>query len=505
MRQIDALIVGAGPAGMTAARVLAERGASVLTVDQAEKPGGQLVKQIHKFFGSAEVCAGVRGIRLAERYYEESRRAGAEYCLSTAVCAIEPAEEGGFDAVLDNGSRVRSRTVILAVGAGENALPFPGWTLPGVMTAGAAQTLVNCRRVAIGRHVVMVGGGNVGLIVAYQLLQAGIAVDCLIEAAPSLGGYEVHAAKLRRAGVPILTQHTIAEVRGRDGVEEVVIARVDEHFAMVPGSERVLEADTVCLAVGLSPLTGLAELAGCEIAWDPVRRQRCIRQDNRMMTSVPGIFAAGDASGVEEASVAIEKGAAAGLYAAARLGLMTDEAAEAEAAPHLRMIETIRRVDKTLAELPEAAAYEGDPTRPKAVIECRQGIPCNPCEKNCPAGAITIGDDISRRPVVDEARCIGCGRCVAMCPGQACFMIRPAAEGRADQSEVFFAWEYLPLPSAGDTVTACDREGRPVCRARVGSVRTIEAYDRTAVVSLIVPSAMADEVRGLYRGKEADS
>lgn len=500
MKRYDAIIVGMGPAGMSAAAALAEHGGRAVVIDSASAPGGQLVKQIHKFFGSAEVCAGVRGIRLADRLHQQGVRLGVEFLLDHTVYGIEAAEEGYvvYAAGEKETVSLEAPSVILATGASENALPFPGWTLPGVITAGAAQTLVNLYRVPCGKKALIVGAGNVGLIVAYQLMQAGMDIEAVIEAAPKIGGYEVHANKIRRAGVPVLTGHTILEARGGCCVEEAVIARVDRQFAPIPGTERTLAVDTVCLAVGLSPLTKLAELSGCEIRWDSAKRQRFIAHDANMMTSRPGVFTAGDAAGVEEASIAMEEGAVAGLRAAEYLGLAAANEVEAQAREREARIRAIRTV-KAAPEKPAADAMPAG-NRPRAVIECYQGIPCNPCEKNCPSHAIVVGEDLSSPPVVNPELCIGCGRCVAVCPGQACFMVGPAADG--ERSEVFFPYEYLPVPRRGSRVMAADRQGNAVCEAVVNQVKTVPAYDGTYVVSLLVPKEYAGAVRGIAREGE---
>ena len=221
-QSFDIVVVGAGPAGLAAAIEAAKRGARTLVVDENNKPGGQLFKQIHKFFGSHEHRAGVRGYDIGRQLLDEAANSGVTVWLDTVV-------HGLFDsrvAVLREGRHVTVETgrIILATGASENAVAFPGSTLPGVMGAGAIQTMINVHRVLPGKRFVMLGSGNVGLIVCYQLMQAGAEVLAVVEAMPSIGGYGVHAAKIRRAGVPILVGTTISRVVGQGKVEAVVLA-----------------------------------------------------------------------------------------------------------------------------------------------------------------------------------------------------------------------------------------------------------------------------------------
>jgi sarcosine oxidase subunit alpha len=132
-------------------------------------------------------------------------------------------------------------------------LAFPGNDLPGVYGAGGVQTLMNVYGVKPGKQVLMVGAGNVGLIVSYQLLQAGVKVNRVIEIMPKIGGYNVHAAKLRRCGVPIFTSHSIKEAYGKDKVEGAIVEEIDNRFQPIPGTEEDITCDTVCIAVGLTP------------------------------------------------------------------------------------------------------------------------------------------------------------------------------------------------------------------------------------------------------------
>lgn len=319
MKRVELVVVGGGPAGLAAAYEAARAGASVLVIDENHRPGGQLFKQIHKFFGSRRHLAGVRGYDIGTQLLGDLKEYGVEVWLNSAVFGLFE----GIVLALDRGGEkaiVQAENIILATGASENALSFPGWTLPGVMSAGSAQTLINIYRVLPGKRILMIGSGNVGLIVSYQLMQAGADVVALVEAAPKIGGYSVHAAKIRRAGVPIYTSTTILEATGSDQVSSAVLAAVDGSFRPIPGTERTVEADTVCLAVGLTPLAELAWMAGCEFAFIPRLGGHVPLHDENMMTTCEGIYVAGDITGVEEASTAMEEGRLAGVAAAERLG-----------------------------------------------------------------------------------------------------------------------------------------------------------------------------------------
>lgn len=334
MLERDVLVVGAGPAGLAASIEAAKAGADVLLVDLNMKPGGQLFKQIHKFFGSSAHRSGTRGFDIGLKLLEEAREAGVEIWLQSTVVGAFPGNLIAIEKGVDGGKKevitLKSKKVIIATGASENVVRFKGWTTPGVMGAGAAQTMINVNHVKPGKKIVMVGSGNVGLIVSYQLMQAGCDVVALIEAAPKIGGYAVHAAKIRRAGVPIYTKHTVVEaIPGEDGtVCKVVIAEVDDHFNPIPGTEETIEADTVTIGAGLKPATDMVKLEKCQLTFNGPFGGFIPLHNDKMETSKAGVYVAGDATGVEEANTALEEGKIAGISAVESLGLISSKDAE---------------------------------------------------------------------------------------------------------------------------------------------------------------------------------
>lgn len=315
------IVVGAGPAGLSAAIEAASRGIKATVFDENARPGGQLFKQIHKFFGSKEHKARVRGFRIGEELLEEANRLGVEVVLNATVIGLYKEKE----IQVQIGTEVhhyKADAILVATGASENMVNFRGWTLPGVIGAGAAQTMMNLYRVKPGNRVLMLGTGNVGLVVAFQLMQAGCEVVALADAAPKIGGYGVHASKVARCGVPFYLSHTILEVEGTDCVTGVTIAEVDRNFEFLPGTEKHFDVDTVCVAVGLSPMAQLLKMDGAEMDDAGGTVPKCSAAGE---TSIPGIYAAGDVAGIEEASSAMIEGRMSGEAVAEYLGYVTEE------------------------------------------------------------------------------------------------------------------------------------------------------------------------------------
>ena len=257
------VVIGGGPAGLTASIEMAKRGVEVLLIDENKKPGGQLFKQIHKFFGSKEHDAGIRGFNIGENLLQETTRLGVEVWLDSEAIGIfsenRIAVHRNNEVVV-----VEAEKILICTGGSENALSFPGCTLPGVMGAGAAQTMVNVNQVAIGNRILMVGSGNVGLIVSYQMLQAGSEVVGIVELMPKIGGYGVHASKVRRAGVPLNLGYTIIAAEGKNREESAIIGKIDNNYNIVEGSMMRIPTDVICIAAGLRQVSELACLSGLE-------------------------------------------------------------------------------------------------------------------------------------------------------------------------------------------------------------------------------------------------
>ncbi|SEC52943.1 Thioredoxin reductase [Amycolatopsis tolypomycina] len=307
------VIVGAGPAGLAAAEAALAAGADVTVLDQADVPGGQYHRgAAHRFEALLSRCA----------WWPES-----------TVWAVEGRRVHVLRGPADGTNRRRHTlepdALILATGAHDRVLPFPGWQLPGVFTAGAAQALAKGERVAVGRRVLVAGAGPFLLPVAQSLLDVGAEVRAVLEANPVrtvLSGWSWraaahlgkmnelvrHAGTLARHRVPYLCGRTVIEARGDDRVREAVTARVRADWSVVPGTERTWEVDALCVGHGFVPQPELAVAAGCALDGGFVR----VGDDQR--TSVAGVFAAGELTGIGGSVAAAAEGAVAGWAAAGK-------------------------------------------------------------------------------------------------------------------------------------------------------------------------------------------
>lgn len=518
VNRYDLIVVGAGPAGLSAAIEAAKNGLKPIVFDENAKPGGQLFKQIHKFFGSKEHKAKIRGFNIGDELLKEASENGVEVVLNATVIGLYEGKEVTVK-IGEEIKHYKGDSVLIATGASENMVTFKGWTTPGVIGAGAAQTMMNLHHIKPGNKVLMLGSGNVGLVVSYQLIQAGCEVVALVDAAPRIGGYGVHAAKIARCGVPFYLSHTIVEVTGEGAVDGVTIAKVDEKFQFIPGTEKTFEVDTVCVAVGLSPMSQLLKQAGCEMKDTPGGFVPVC--DESGATSVPGIYAAGDVAGIEEASSAMIEGRMSGAKIANYLGYLEDEALEERLVELEKALSSLRKgmfapenrgklvtkteegIDTSMSLLENGYVSDDEIERYPGVtkgsgvhpvMECTQNIPCNPCQDACPKGCISIGSNITSLPVVkSDVKCIGCGMCVASCSGQAIFLVEDdIGDG---YGTVTLPYEFLPLPEVGQKGIALGRDGKKVCEAEITNVRSSKAFDHTHLLTMKVPTDMVMKAR----------
>ncbi|MDD2805224.1 MAG: FAD-dependent oxidoreductase [Elusimicrobiales bacterium] len=449
----DALIIGAGPSGLAAAAELGKLGVKTLIIDDKDRFGGKLVLQTHKFFGSVEDCyAGTRGVDIASKLEEQLKEYPSVQAWKNAVCLAVFSDRKVGVLRGDKYYLIRPKAVVSATGAREKSLAFPGNTLPGVYGAGAFQTLVNRDLVRPAKRLFIVGGGNVGLIAGYHALQAGIQVVGLIEAQARCGGYKVHEDKLKRLGVPVYTRHTILRAEGKEGLETVTIAAVDEKFRPVPGTEKKFEADTLLIAVGLSSVDEFhaqAKEAGMEA------------------------FVCGDAEEIAEASAAMFSGKITAHKVLKSLGVM--------AAPVPPFWYDRLEVLKSRPGVTKEPAKKEHDRKVYPVLHCRQEIPCNPCVTVCPKKSIKLsGESIMNTPQF-TGDCIGCYKCLVICPGLAITIV----DYRKDPANPSVAIPFeigRGLVKKGDRVRLTGWEGADLGEAEVLDVKDFKAENTMIVI-----------------------
>ena len=362
------VVVGAGPAGLSAAVAAAGAGASVIVIDENPRPGGQIYRQLPVEFrvDDSEALGEdyADGQALLRQVDELADRIDiwSDALVWSVFEERQLAVMRGDEVVLLDAERV-----VIATGAYDRPMPVPGWTLPGVMTAGGAQTMVKARRVRPGERVLLAGTGPLQLVVANQLLDAGAEVVAVAEAAAQFALWRhapamlrklglvkrglAYLRRLRRAGVPMLRSHAIAAIEGDGQVERAVLAEVDGDWAPREGTTKAFDVDTVCLGYGFVPHVWMTGLMECGHKYDPLLGGWVPVLDERMQTDKPGVFAAGDGAGVAGVLVAVEEGQLAGLFAAAQLGLVSDADAEAQARPIRKRLESLRKFRRGLDEV----------------------------------------------------------------------------------------------------------------------------------------------------------
>ena len=345
-------VVGAGPAGLSAALAAIGAGARVTLLDEYPEPGGQFYKQLPGEFSVPDRAALDDEYTNGDTLLAAVRAAGVVLSNETLVWgSFEPGELS----VVRRGAAgtVKAGKIVVASGAYERTVAFPGWDLPGVMTPGGAQTLVKNQLLAPGNRIVLAGSGPFLLPVAKSLIAAGAKPAAIYEAtrphewlrhAPRLWGHWDRIGEALRyrsliadAGVPIRFGRIVVRAEGAESLERVVLMECDAQGKPVPGTEKIESADTLCVGYGFIPAVQLTRLLGCEHGYDRLRGGWVPKYGNDMQTSVPGVFVAGEVAGIGGAYAALAEGRLAGLSAARQLGHRVQDADLADARRERRM------------------------------------------------------------------------------------------------------------------------------------------------------------------------
>lgn len=346
---IDVIVIGGGPAGLAGAIACANSGLKVSVIDEFIKPGGRLLGQLHQE-PSGEWW---NGIQESERLHHEAKRLSVDIRCGISVYNLEKVDRL-WNVHTSLGTLV-APFVLVATGAAEYPIPLPGWTLPGVMSIGAAQVMTNVHRVQVGKKGIIIGANILAFAILNELQLAGISVDRIVlpeksalsqkagepkevmdsllnaaHLAPSpllrmgarfmkndwirkigLNFYPKNGMKVN--GTPLQLRKAALEIIGRDQVEGVLVADIDADGNRVAGSETICEADFVCIAGGLYPLAELAAVAGCPFQYIPELGGYVPHHSEAMETPLDGLFVAGNITGIESGKIAMAQGTVAGL------------------------------------------------------------------------------------------------------------------------------------------------------------------------------------------------
>ncbi|MBN2396989.1 MAG: FAD-dependent oxidoreductase [Deltaproteobacteria bacterium] len=295
MQDVDVAVIGAGPAGMAAAIRAREAGAEhVVLMERAEELGGLLHQCVHNGFGLLYFKEDLTGPEYGHRFIEKVMDTGVTPLLETMVVRLGKDRQIGAVNTKEGFITFRPRSIVLAMGCRERsrgALNIPGSRPAGVLTAGTAQRFVNVEGFVPGKRVVILGSGDIGMIMARRLTLEGARVEAVVEILPYIGGLIRNEVQcIHDFEIPLFLSHTVTQIHGEERVEAVTVAQVNGNRQPVAGTQRTIECDTLLLSVGLIPENELSIMAGIQL--DPVTGGALV--DETRQTNIPGVFAGGN-------------------------------------------------------------------------------------------------------------------------------------------------------------------------------------------------------------------
>jgi thioredoxin reductase/bacterioferritin-associated ferredoxin len=417
----EVLVIGGGPAGLAAAIESEKHGLATAIIDERENLGGQIFKRLGDGFEVlSDSTLGADYLRGTELISIVSK-SEVEVFTGTQVLTIE--DSTVYTSHPELGTRAfKFKTLIIAPGAYDRPVVFPGWTLPGVMTAGAVQTLVKTQQLSPGRKILFAGSGPLALAFSAQLIKLGAPVYKVLESshAPKLseiarlaaavsGNWNLAADAVRyrsillKKSIPFKYRRIVTKAEGQGRVESVTHSKVDDQWRPIPGTEVTENVDSLCVGYGFFPSYELFRLLQCTFTYDENQGGFKVQKDEWGQTSIPAVFAVGDGTGVTGSYAAVAQGTLAGLKAAQLAGKITENKLKTLARPHQKNLQDRNRFQRALNHMFEVmpGIYE---LADESSIVCR----CESVTKSQISKVISSTNDISAVKAYSRA---GMGLC----------------------------------------------------------------------------------------------
>ena len=433
MNEFDLIIIGGGPAGITAATEAVRLGASVALVDENRHVGGNVFHHTGQgpITGPSDKIETRIGAQILKNFDQVRDRISVY--LNTEVWDFIDQKTVSLYAQKNHGieeKQIIGKKLIIAEGAFERVVPFPGWTLPGVFSVGGLNTLAK-GGVSPGKRFLVAGSGPLQLVVAHHLINAGAKIVGIVDAAsltetaatvfrslPSIGAQRLRSGfdyiqNIRRQKIPIHRAHVITKASGINEVEKATIVRVDRSWRPIKGTEKVLEVDAIAYGFGLIPSTTLTWLCGCRHTYDTHLGYWRVEHNDQMETSIAGVFVAGGGRTIKGYPAAIEEGRVAATEASVHLGHISRKEADRSLEPSRKKLKRFRRfgriIDALSAIRPGVLEVISDDT-----IVCRcEEVTLGKIASSVVDGAIDV-NDVKRRTRLGMGHCQGriCGQLI---------------------------------------------------------------------------------------------